>query len=216
MILLAGIMLGSGGCGNEIISSATSPAGDKIAQHYIQNCGATVPYATIVDILEVGEQFGNRERRVLALRQVQRDVDIFWEDENTLGIYFDIPATQISQQESEMDGIAITYGVCKREIITEELSPNEGRLALLFVQHCGSRRNHSTNVELQNISASGPGRITLFKAYGNQVQNGVAIHWQANRDADLLIQHNVDPQDIILWRGYPIWGSEIIYAMPEG
>ncbi|MDQ5886294.1 MAG: hypothetical protein QG626_255 [Patescibacteria group bacterium] len=100
-ILGVGCKVLFGTCMSEDIVTIPSPSGQHEAARYFSNCGATVSYFTDIDI---------DGKRVVSLQYLHDlDMDIYWEDDNTLVIEYWGNGEDIFRQKDSYKGISIKF-----------------------------------------------------------------------------------------------------------
>ena len=102
----------TGGCGEEVISSTTSPNGRYVAVVFERNCGATTGWVTHVNLREVGRDFpttaaGTVDAGCIYLADGKPPLKLTWESSSQLRIKAAPAETWV--QESNWKGVAIRF-----------------------------------------------------------------------------------------------------------
>lgn len=110
-IIILIIILLISGCGvsdNEVVKSLDSPDGNYTAVAFIRDVGATTAYSPQVSILKKGKTLKNEPGNIFVGNN-SKVIDISWEDDNTLIVFFDCPKRDIYKQEEKFNDIKIKY-----------------------------------------------------------------------------------------------------------
>ena len=101
-------LAGCNPCGDEVVSTLSSPGGQYRAVWIVRNCGATTDYATHV-LLERKSLLGwNRESVFVA--SGEQKLDIHWLTNDTLQI--DCPSctpVRVFKKQADWNGISVAY-----------------------------------------------------------------------------------------------------------
>ncbi len=93
-------------CQNEIIESHPSPDGAKKAVVFQRGCGATVGFNTQVSILAAEADTPDKANVLVMNGKVP--LRIQWKSDSSISIS-ELPSKEIFKQETEAEGVQITY-----------------------------------------------------------------------------------------------------------
>jgi hypothetical protein len=99
-----------GSCGDEIKQRLSGPIEGIVAVAYVRNCGATVDYATCVDLYNGDEQAGSIEKDTIFVLEGYQPVEMEWSDDGTLVVNSPrMEQEKIYLQKEQSFGFKIEY-----------------------------------------------------------------------------------------------------------
>lgn len=94
--------------GNTTIQGLSSPNQKYKAYAFLRDGGATTSYSPQVSILKKSKSLGNSSGNIF-IGYRSKYVDIKWEDDSTLVIFYDCDESEVRKKETTFDGIKIKY-----------------------------------------------------------------------------------------------------------
>jgi hypothetical protein len=91
-------------CGNTSIETKMAPNGEYIATSYIRDCGATTDFSTQVKITHEGN-----EEIVFVMNGRDVDINLEWDKNNQLSIYYHGEPEEIFKLEKQWKSININF-----------------------------------------------------------------------------------------------------------
>lgn len=97
-------------CGNELRSEKSSPDGIYTAALFIQNCGATVGFSSVVSVRKTTAVFdGNAKETYVFLTSGKEDMDLRWDTQTVLEVRHKVPAANIYIQVPALGDVRIVH-----------------------------------------------------------------------------------------------------------